>query len=94
MRLFVDERSHGRDERAAQRANGAPEPRAGRFATRTPLLLFAAVGGGEVFVVRAGRTYELLASNTIGEILMATPAAVGNLLIVRSQHHLIGLRQG
>jgi outer membrane protein assembly factor BamB len=50
--------------------------------------LFLASEDGEIFVVRAGRTYELLASNKIGEILMATPAVAGNTLIVRSQHQL------
>ena len=72
-------------------------PTAGAFSA-SPIVaagrLYLASEDGEVFVVRAGRTYELLASNKVGEILMATPAAAGNMLIVRSQHHLIGLRAG
>jgi hypothetical protein len=38
---------------------------------------------GDVFVVKAGPTYELLAKNAIGEVVMATPAISDGLLIVR-----------
>ena len=48
---------------------------------------------GEVFVVRAGRTFELLAANALGEVAMATPAISGDMLIVRTRHHLVGLAE-
>lgn len=54
--------------------------------------LYLASEDGEIFVARAGRDYALLASNPVGEILMATPAVAGDMLIVRTQHHLIGVR--
>jgi outer membrane protein assembly factor BamB len=54
--------------------------------------LYLASEDGEIFVARAGRNYELLASNPVGEILMATPAVAGDMLIVRTQHNLIGVR--
>jgi outer membrane protein assembly factor BamB len=38
---------------------------------------------GDVFVVKAGPKYELLAKNSIGEVIMATPAVSDGLLIVR-----------
>lgn len=70
-------------------------PTAGAFSA-SPIVaggrLYLASEDGEIFVVRAGRAYELLASNKVGEILMATPAPAGDMLIVRSLHHLIGLR--
>ena len=47
---------------------------------------------GEVFVVRAGRKFELLATNVMGEILMATPAISGNLLIIRTGSQLVAVR--
>jgi outer membrane protein assembly factor BamB len=47
---------------------------------------------GDVFVVRAGRTFELLATNRLGEIAMATPAVSGDLLIIRTRSQLIGIR--
>jgi len=43
---------------------------------------------GDIFVVRAGRTYELLAKNPVGEILMATPAIAGGVLFVRGLNHV------
>jgi outer membrane protein assembly factor BamB len=53
--------------------------------------IYLASEDGDVFVVRAGRTFELLATNPMGEILMATPAISGNLLIVRTQTQVIGI---
>ena len=46
---------------------------------------------GKVYVIRAGRTFELLAVNDVGEVCMATPALAGNLLIVRTREHLYAL---
>ncbi len=43
---------------------------------------------GDVFVVKAGPKYELLATNPVGEVMMATPAISGGLLIVRGLKHL------
>ena len=44
------------------------------------------------YVVRGGRTFELLATNPMGEPLMATPAISGNMMIVRTQTQLVGVR--
>ena len=54
--------------------------------------LYLASEDGDVFVVKAGRTFELLATNPMGEICMATPAIAGDMLIVRTQGHLVGIR--
>jgi outer membrane protein assembly factor BamB len=43
---------------------------------------------GDVFVVKAGPKYELLAKNPVGEVMMATPAISDGLLIVRTTSHL------
>lgn len=43
---------------------------------------------GDVFVVKAGPKYELLATNPVGEVMMATPAISGGLLIVRGLKHV------
>jgi outer membrane protein assembly factor BamB len=53
--------------------------------------LYLASEDGDVFVVRAGRTYELLATNPMGEVTMATPALSGNMLIVRTQTQIVGI---
>ena len=46
---------------------------------------------GEVFVIKAGAEYELLATNSIGEVIMATPAISDGMLIVRGQHHIFAI---
>jgi len=43
---------------------------------------------GDVFVVKAGAKYELLATNPVGEVMMATPAISDGLIIVRGINHL------
>ena len=43
---------------------------------------------GDIFVVKAGPTYELLSKNPVGEVMMATPAVSDGLIIVRGLNHL------
>jgi outer membrane protein assembly factor BamB len=43
---------------------------------------------GDIFVVKAGPKYELLATNPVGEVMMATPAISDGLVIVRGLNHL------
>jgi len=43
---------------------------------------------GEVFVVKAGPKHELLATNPVGEVMMATPAISDGLVIVRGINHV------
>jgi outer membrane protein assembly factor BamB len=49
---------------------------------------------GDVFVVKAGPAYELLAKNPVGEVMMATPAISDNLVIVRTISHLFAFGEG
>jgi len=49
---------------------------------------------GEIFVVKAGPKYELLAANPMGEVLMATPAISDGMIFVRGQHHVFGVGAG
>jgi outer membrane protein assembly factor BamB len=46
---------------------------------------------GVVYVVRAGRTFELLASNDMREVCMASPAIVNDMMIVRTRTRVYGL---
>ena len=46
---------------------------------------------GDIYVVRAGRTFELLGRNSMGQVCMATPAISGDLLIVRTRSMLYGI---
>jgi outer membrane protein assembly factor BamB len=54
--------------------------------------IYLASEDGEVFVVRAGEKYELLATNRMGEALMATPAISDGMLLIRGQRHLFAVR--
>lgn len=49
---------------------------------------------GEVFVVKAGPKFELLATNPMGEVLMATPAIVDGMVIVRGRQHVFAIGEG
>ncbi len=46
---------------------------------------------GDVFVVRTGPRFELIAQNHVGEVCMATPAISDGMLFIRGQHHLFGI---
>ena len=47
---------------------------------------------GDVFVVRAGEKFEILAKNSMDDPVMASPAISGGTLLLRTQHHLWGIR--
>jgi outer membrane protein assembly factor BamB len=51
-------------------------------------LLYLANESGTVFVVRAGREYELVATNQLDEGALATPAIAGGRIYLRTAHHL------
>jgi outer membrane protein assembly factor BamB len=46
---------------------------------------------GDVYVVKAGPTYQLLATNPLGEVCMATPAISEGMLLLRTQNHLLAV---
>ncbi len=46
---------------------------------------------GDIFVVRSGQTFELLAKNPMGEPLMSTPALSSGMMIVRGEKHLFAI---
>ncbi|MDX1382232.1 MAG: PQQ-binding-like beta-propeller repeat protein [Thermoanaerobaculia bacterium] len=46
---------------------------------------------GDVFVVRAGESFELVATNSLGEPLMATPALSEGVMYVRGQRTLFAI---
>jgi outer membrane protein assembly factor BamB len=55
--------------------------------------LYLSSEDGEIHVVRAGPKYELLATNFMNEVCMATPAISEGMIIVRTQHHVFGIRE-
>ena len=50
--------------------------------------IFASNILGKTFVIRAGRKFELLATNDLGERITASPAVAGNAVIYRTDSHL------
>jgi outer membrane protein assembly factor BamB len=53
--------------------------------------VYLASEDGDVFVVRAGTAFEVVARNDMNEPLMATPAAAAGMLIVRGRTRLFGI---
>ena len=53
--------------------------------------LYLASEDGDVFVVKAGRQYELLSRNTMGQPLMASPALSQGMLILRGENAIYAL---
>ena len=56
--------------------------------------LYLASEDGDVFVVKAGRKYELLATNSMGKALMATPALSDGVLILRAENYIFSIGEG
>lgn len=46
---------------------------------------------GDIFIVKAGATFELLGKNSIGQLLMATPAISGGMMFVRGERDLFAI---
>ena len=53
--------------------------------------IYFASEDGVMFVVRAGTRFELLARNDMKAMLLATPAVVGDTLLVRTRTHLVAV---
>jgi outer membrane protein assembly factor BamB len=47
---------------------------------------------GEIFIVRAGRDFEVIAINDMGETCMATPAISQDTLYFRTRRHVVAIR--
>ena len=46
---------------------------------------------GDIFAVKAGPEFELLSRNTLGELLMSTPALSDGVMYVRAHHHVYAI---
>ena len=53
--------------------------------------VYLASEDGDVFVVKAGPSFELVARNDMNEPLMATPAVTEGLLVIRGRSPLFGI---
>jgi len=55
--------------------------------------LYFASEDGDVFVVKAGPTFEVIARNPMGEVILTTPAISGGMIFIRTLHHLVAAGQ-
>jgi outer membrane protein assembly factor BamB len=53
--------------------------------------IYFASEDGDVFVVRAGPDFELLSTNPMGEVIMATPAISSGMIFIRTLQHLFAI---
>jgi outer membrane protein assembly factor BamB len=67
-------------ERLGGACNSSPIASEGR--------IYVSDNAGTTFVVKAGKQFELLATNPLGERITASPAVSGNDLIYRTDSHL------
>ncbi|WP_372806258.1 PQQ-binding-like beta-propeller repeat protein [Pontiella sp.] len=71
--------------------------RAGGNHIASPILagdrIYVCSATGKTKVIRAGRTFELLAENVLDEGLMASPAVMDNALLLRTKTHLYRIDQ-
>ena len=56
--------------------------------------IYVASEAGEIFTIRAGRDFEILARNQMDEATMATPALAADTLFVRTEHAIWALADG
>ena len=54
--------------------------------------VFAMSEEGDTYVIEAGDQYKLERVNSLDDFSMATPAIVGDRLIIRTQHKLYSIR--
>jgi outer membrane protein assembly factor BamB len=48
---------------------------------------------GDVYVVKAGTTFEQIAVNPLGEVAMATPAISEGVMFFRTRGHLVAVAE-
>ncbi len=54
-------------------------------------MIFLPSEDGEIFVVKAGSEFQLMATNHMGEVLMATPALSEGTMYVRGRNHVFAI---
>jgi hypothetical protein len=55
--------------------------------------VFATSEEGDTFVIEAGDQFRVVRVNSLDDFSMASPAIVGDRLIIRTQHRLYSIRQ-
>jgi outer membrane protein assembly factor BamB len=46
---------------------------------------------GDIVVVKAGRTFEILSVNKVGDVIFASPAISQDMMFIRTRHHVVAV---
>jgi hypothetical protein len=55
--------------------------------------LFCLSEEGQTFVIATGEKFQLLHVNELDDMALASPALVGDRLLIRTEHHLYSIRR-
>jgi outer membrane protein assembly factor BamB len=84
------------DAKTGERAYQGRVPEKGGSYSASPVaangMIYFASEDGDVHVIKAGPKYEFVASNPVGEIMMATPAISDGMIFIRAQHHVFAVK--
>jgi outer membrane protein assembly factor BamB len=84
------------DAKTGERAYQGRVPEKGGSFSASPVaangMIYFASEDGDVHVIKAGPKYEFVASNPVGEIMMATPAISDGMIFIRAQHHVFAVK--
>lgn len=53
--------------------------------------IYAVSDDGTVYIIKAGRTFEVLSEQDLGDVCMVTPSITDGLIFFRTQHYLIAI---
>jgi outer membrane protein assembly factor BamB len=85
------------DARTGEPVYGRKRISAGASFTTSPWAyngkIFALSEQGDTYVIRAGREFEILGVNTLDEMAMASPAIVGDRLLIRTRSKVYSVRR-
>jgi outer membrane protein assembly factor BamB len=73
------------------------DPESGAFTTSPWAYrdrIFCLSEDGDTFVIQPGDEFKVLGKNSLNEFTMASPALVGDRLVLRAQNHLYCIREG
>lgn len=73
-----------------QRINRKPEVYSSSPVAADGKLYFTSEDG-DVNIVKAGKEFQLIATNPMGDVLMATPALAADMMIIRGQHSVFAI---
>ena len=85
------------DARTGEPVYGRQRIRVGSSFTASPWAyngkIFAASEQGDTYVIKAGEEFEVLGVNSLDEMIMASPAVVGDRLLLRTQSTIYSIRR-